>query len=298
MTASEGFVETNSLSPPSAGRVRLHYLEWGSAGPAAAAPVCVLLHATGFLARLFEPIAEALSGRFHVYAYDARGHGDSDKPIEGYGWPAIADDLKGFADALGLTQILAIGHSSGAAGVAHLAATRPEYISKAVLIEPTIFPPMPEETAAVRRQALSSSAARRRMVWPSREALIRSYRQRPAFAGWRDDLLRLYAEHGTFRREDGQIELKCPGKIEAVLYERSLSPDTWRLLPDIHCPVLVLRGDSTEQMLAMVADGVAQRIEGARLTTIAGAGHLAPMERPDAVIAEIMDFLGEGAAPK
>lgn len=278
----EGFVEANGI--------RLHYLDWGGDGPAA-----VLLHATGFLARLWQPIALGLRGSFHVYAYDARGHGDSDKPAEGYGWPAIADDLRGFLHALGLRRVLAVGHSSGAAGVAHLAATRPEHVSTAVLIEPTIFPPMPEEAAAQRRQALSSSAAKRRMVWSSRDEIIRTYRGRAAFTRWNERLLHLYAEHGTFGRDDGRIELKCPGEIEAVLYERSLSTETWDLLTRVRCPTLVLRGAETEEMLGSVAAGVAERIPAARLVTIPGCGHFLPMERPDLVLAEILSFADQGA---
>jgi pimeloyl-ACP methyl ester carboxylesterase len=131
------------------------------------------------------------------------------------------------------------------------------------------------------------------MVWPSQEALIRSYRKRPTFANWRDDMLSLYAEHGTFRREDGQIELKCPGKIEAQLYENNLSLDTWDLLPSIRCPALVLRGERTDGPLAFAAQGVSQRIPDARLVTTAGASHLAPMERPEAVVDEITTFLDE-----
>ncbi len=285
MTPSEGFVETNG--------VRLHYLEWGGAGPPA-----VLLHATGFLARLWQPIAEDLSGHFHVYAYDARGHGDSDKPATGYSWDRFAADFRGFLDTLGLRRVLAIGHSGGGAAAAYLAATEPECVSATVLIEPIIFPPLRDEAGDQRRRQLSSGAARRRMVWPSQEALIRSYRRRPTFAHWREDVLRLYAEHGTFRREDGQLELKCPGKIEAQVYQNSLSLDTWTLLPEIRCPTLVLRGQHTEQPLALAAQGVAQRIPGARLATIAEAGHLAPMERPQSVIAEVLAFLGRGAGPK
>lgn len=285
MTLSEGFVETNG--------VRLHYLDWGGGGPPA-----VLLHATGFLARLWEPIAEELSGRFHVYAYDARGHGDSDKPPTGYTWDRFAADLRGFLDALGLRRVLAIGHSGGGAAAAHLAATEPECVSAAVLIEPIIFPPLRDDSGDERRQELSTGAARRHMAWPSREALIRSYRKRPIFAHWREDVLGLYAEHGTFQRDDGRFELKCPGKIEAQVYQNSLSLDTWGLLPDIRCPTLVVRGQRTESGLALVAQEVARRIPGARLATIADAGHLVPMERPQSVVAEILALVGHGTGPK
>ncbi len=285
MTPGHASVEANGI--------RLHYLEWGDAGPPA-----VLLHATGFLARLWHPIAESLSDRYHVYAYDARGHGDSDKPPTGYTWDHLADDFRGFLDALGLRDVLAVGHSMGGATAAYVAATAPEYVSATVLIEPIIFPAVREVAGDERRNELSSGAAKRRMVWPSQEALISSYRKRPTFADWRDDVLSLSAEHGTFRREDGQFELKCPGKIEAQLYENNLSLDTWNLLPDIRCPALVLRGEHTVQPLALAAQGVAQRIPDARLITMPGVGHLAPMERPEAVAGEILQFVGREGGPK
>jgi pimeloyl-ACP methyl ester carboxylesterase len=282
MEPQDGFVEANGI--------RLHYLEWGGEGP----PV-VLLHATGFLARLWEPIAVNLSARFHVYALDARGHGDSDKPAPAgaYGWEGLAADLMGFLDALGLIGVPIIGHSSGAAGAIRLAAERPEYVAAAVLIEPTVFPPMPVEGSDERKEQLASGAARRRMVWDSREELMDAYRQRRTFAGWREDVLRLFAEDGTFRREDGNIELKCPGEIEAELYRNSLSPDTWDLLPRLRCPALVIRGGNTEPLLAFVAEGVARRIPGARLATIAGGSHFVPMEMPEAIAAKALAFLEE-----
>ena len=298
MPPSEGFVQADSLSAE--GRsLRLHYLEWGDAGPPLAGQAAVLLHATGFLARLWEPIAEGLSGRFHVYAYDARGHGDSDKPASGYTWDHFAADFRGFLDALQLRRVLAVGHSMGGATAAYLAATEPEYVSAAVLIEPIIFPPVVDDSSSDRRQReFVSGATRRRMVWPSRQELLRSYRRRLTFASWRDDVLRLYAEHGAFRRDDGQFELKCPGEIEAQAFQNSLSLDTWGVLPDIRCPTLVLHGQHTEHHLVLAARGVAERIPGAHLAAIAGAGHLVPMERPQAVVAEIMAFLGHGAGPK
>jgi pimeloyl-ACP methyl ester carboxylesterase len=286
----DGFVEANGI--------RLHYIEWGGDAP----PV-VLLHATGFLARLWEPIAVQMTARFHVFALDARGHGDSDKPVlsevEGpapagaYGWDGLAADLMGFLDALGLIGVPIVGHSSGAAGAIRLAAQRPEYVAAAVLIEPTVFPPMPVEGSDERKEQLASGAARRRMVWGSREELVDAYRQRRTFAGWREDVLRLFAEHGTFDREDGKIELKCPGEIEAELYRNSLSPDTWDLLPRLRCPALVIRGENTEPLLAFVAEGVARRIAGARLATIAGGSHFVPMEMPEAIAAEALAFLEE-----
>lgn len=287
-----GFLEANGL--------RLHYLEWGQRR----LPPAVLLHATGFLARLWQPVAEALSlpagrhgARFHLYAYDSRGHGDSDKPASDYHWRHFVDDLRGFLDALELRGVLAVGHSGGGAAAAYLAATHPQYVSRAVLIEPVVPPPGGEEAGTARRRELASRARRRRLVWSSPAELIRSYSQRSAFARWRGDVLRLYAEHGTSRRQDGRVQLKCPGEIEAQVFDNSASLDTWSLLPQVDCPTLVMRGEHTEPYMARSAQEVAARIPAARLVTIEGAGHLVPMERPEAVAAEIVSFVAEAPTP-
>jgi pimeloyl-ACP methyl ester carboxylesterase len=78
--------------------VRLHYLDWGGDGP----PI-VILHATGFLGRIYRPIAEVLRSAGHVFSYDQRGHGDSEHPaLDAIGWDHTAGDLEGFLTAMGL----------------------------------------------------------------------------------------------------------------------------------------------------------------------------------------------------
>ncbi|MCH8026194.1 MAG: alpha/beta hydrolase, partial [Chloroflexi bacterium] len=88
--------------------VTLRYLDWGGDGP----PL-ILIHATGFLAALWRPIAERLSARFRVVAMDQRGHGESDKPPDGYRFDVFADDLQRLIEALELESPIAAGHSSG-----------------------------------------------------------------------------------------------------------------------------------------------------------------------------------------
>jgi len=281
----EGYVEANGI--------RLHTLLWRSGQ--ASLPPLLLLHATGFLARLWQPVAELLSPRFDVYAFDTRGHGDSDKPPpegKNYHWRNLVEDLGGFCDTLGFRGVSMAGHSSGGAAVAYLATERPEYISKLVLFEPIILPPQfvpPSD----RRSELAEGARKRRAVWPNTQELVEAYRTRPVFERWRDDVLRLYAEHGAFRREDGQIELKCSGEIEAQVFEHSGSLDTWDRLPEIRSPALVMHGELTgEQFLALMSQ-IAQRIPRGRLASVPGAGHLAPMERPEAVAQSVLEFIEE-----
>jgi len=75
------------------------------------------------------------------------------------------------------------------------------------------------------------------------------------------------------------------------MFANSTSLDIWEVLPRIEAPVLVIRGEHTEDFLGQVAEAVAARLPNGRLETIPNAGHLAPMELPDAVAALILDFL-------
>jgi pimeloyl-ACP methyl ester carboxylesterase len=273
------FVQANGL--------RLHYLAWGEAD---ARPI-VLNHATGFLAQLWEPVARPLvAAGYRVLAYDARGHGDSDKPppiAANYDWHRCVDDLRGFLDAMRLRGVPFVGHSFGGATGLYLTGTRPEYLSRLVVIEPIVMPGgfTPDAT---RRDEMAAGARRRRHVFASAEEMIEQYRSRPAFAKWTDETLRLYVKHGTIPREDGSLELKCSGEIEGAMFGNSGSLPVWEVLPQIEAPVLVMRGETTEGLLSMVAERVASRAPQGTLETIPDAGHLAPMERPAAVAAAVL----------
>ncbi len=270
--------------------LRAHYLKWP--GPQNA-PAIVLNHATGFLAHQWGPVAERLAGDYTAYAADARGHGDTDKPPPGgdnYHWSRFVEDLRAQLDGLGLMGVPFVGHSAGAASGLYLAAERPEYFTRLIAIEPIVIPGG-FRTDEGRRDVLSEGARRRRAVFESAAEAFDHYRSRSLFERWPDEALHLYVEHGTFQREDGRLQLKCSGEIEGEIFANSASLNIWEVLPRIEVPVLVLRGEHTEGFLGTVAESVAARLPNGRLETIPGAGHLAPMERPEAVAELILDFL-------
>lgn len=118
------------------GAVRLAYREYGTAP---AVPV-VLLHALGETGDDWAQVAAALSGSWHVYAVDLRGHGRSDWPGT-YTLPLVRDDVVGFLDALGLGRVTLIGHSMGGAVAYLIAMSQPGRVRRLVLEEPA--PPWP-----------------------------------------------------------------------------------------------------------------------------------------------------------
>ena len=81
-----------------------------------------------------------------------------------------------------------------------------------------------------------------------------------------------------------------PETIEADLAAMRDRPDQTASLPSIAVPTLVVVGEQDVLTPPAESQAMAAAIPGARLVAIAGAGHLAPMERPRAVAAALGDF--------
>jgi pimeloyl-ACP methyl ester carboxylesterase len=277
-----------------AGGVAIRYLNWGE--PAPGAPPLVLLHATGFLAAMWRPIAERLATRFRVIAVDQRGHGDSDKPADGYTFEAFAEDLQRLIDAFGLVRPLVAGHSSGATTIVTHAALYPGILGRAVLIEPIL--PRPDWFSNIppggrSSMSLADGARKRRAVWASRDEALASYRTKDMFRGWDEDVLRIYVDEGMFDRDDGQVELKCPPEIEGRFFDAVRDIDAWAMLPKLDCPALFLWGSESHLHGRGLDTAAQETLPDASTVIVPATTHFLPQERPGEV-ARLMDgFLSD-----
>jgi pimeloyl-ACP methyl ester carboxylesterase len=281
--------------------VELSLLDWGGEGPLA-----LLHHANGFCAAVWGPVAEGLRARFRVVALDARGHGDSSKPeaADAYLWPHFGRDLAALAEALSAEAgpvAVGLGHSFGGTATLLAAVERPDLFERIVLLDPVIFPSGafrsdPERRA--RAGSLAEAARRRRHVFPSRQAARARWRRRPSFAGWDPRALDLFVAEGLADRPGGGVELKCPGEVEAAIFERGGSVDAMEEARRLRAPALVLwasRGHfpraNFEELVRRMPDG--------RLRDVATA-HFVPMEDPECVVRETLAFsapVGSRGAP-
>jgi pimeloyl-ACP methyl ester carboxylesterase len=274
-----GYVELNG--------VRLRYWEWPGVGR-----TILLVHATGFLGRTWDPVVGALAGEYRVIAVDQRGHGDSDKPDIDYDWRYFVEDVAGVARSLGIEGCVAAGHSGGGASIAYAEIEHPGFFSGLVLIEPIAYPG-PRRPVVPREGApdLPSISRGRRLVWESRTEILESWRSRPPFDSWAPAALEAYVEHGFFDRPDGKVELKCPGEYEARMFEQSFSLNTFERLAELEAPNLVIFGEKTDTFPGTLRDTIAGRLRNSERRDVAGAGHFVVMEKPDRVAAEIENFI-------
>ncbi len=266
--------------------VRLHTLDWGGDG----API-VFLHATGFLGRIYRPLAERLRAIGHVYSYDQRGHGHSSTAPDGeYTWDATMGDLEGFITAMGWSGIRAVGHSAGATAIGSLASERPDLIARAVLLEPVIFE-SPDAPELGWRNPFIERTLKRRRIFDSVEAMYANFENKPPYNTWRKDILRDYCEFGTRLTPDGKRELKCAPEVEAKFYESARDFDGLARILRCTSPLLVLFGARGDSLGASLSGKVARGLTHGRVIDVDDAGHFLPMEKPDFAADRAIEFL-------
>ena len=71
-----------------------------------------------------------------VIAPSYRGHGDSDKPVQGYTLDEFAKDLLAVADAAGARRFVLVGFSMSSKFAQYIAAVHPERVLGLVLMAP------------------------------------------------------------------------------------------------------------------------------------------------------------------
>lgn len=265
----------------------LAVVDWGGSGPLA-----VFSHANGFCADVFGLVAERLRTRFRVIGYDSRGHGDSDKPEPPgpYAWEEFAQDAIAMTAAIarevGAPRIaLGLGHSFGGTCMMTAAARRPALFEKIALVDPVILPRAGDTTGwrppSDAPHPSAAIARKRAHVFESRDAAREKWRAKGTFGDWDPRALELYLRYAFADLPDGRIDLKCPGEIEACVYEQGGQFDPWREVVKLRVPGLLLHAAQGNFPAAFIEKFCA---EAASLEFRSlDAGHLMPMTAPELV---------------
>ncbi len=266
----------------------ISYLEWETSGP----PLH-FAHANGFNGETYRALLQPLADRFHIFAWDARGHGFTSLPADparGAQWTAYRDDLLQFLERVcGELAILA-GHSMGGTVSVMAAALRPACARAVVLAEPVLIP----RRAWLARfwngnpePNLADRAAQRRDTFPSFDAALAAYRGRGAFKAWPDEMLAGYLKGGLrIDAATGEARLACAPAWEAASF-RGTPFGVAHLARKIACPLTVIYGTVNSTCRDLGAATLSLEHAGTRIIKIEGASHFLPMEQPDIVRAEI-----------
>jgi pimeloyl-ACP methyl ester carboxylesterase len=270
---------------PTAGDVVVAVHDLGGDGP----PL-LILHATGFHGRCYEPVADRLAEHFHVHAPDLRGHGDTITPAGAdLHWSNMASDTLAVVDHLGLDDsVYFAGHSMGGATVIMSELRRPGLVRAAWLYEPIIFPAEPLAGAISRANPLAELARRRREHFVSRDEAYERYASKPPFSHVDPAALRAYVDHG-FRDSPEGVTLKCRGESEASVFE-GVDTSVFERLGEVEAPIVVV-GSGDGEGPSQLAPSIAENLRNGRADGWPDRSHFGPFEDPGRTAEAIIEAL-------
>ena len=243
-------------------------------------PVVVLLHGFPLDRSMWSEQTRVLAQTHRVIVPDLRAHGASSKFEAPFTIDEMADDVIETLDALGVVDPVTLGGLSMGGYVALGAVLRQPARVRALMLMDT------------RAEGDTPDAAK------GRESLARQVEATGSTAGAVDGMIpRLFAASTLERRPEVVaktrkiMEKNSPRAVAATLRALAIRPDRTAALSTIAVPTLVLVGSEDVIAPPSAARTIAAGVRDARLEIIPGAGHMAPLEAPEACNPLILSFL-------
>jgi pimeloyl-ACP methyl ester carboxylesterase len=248
--------------------VTVPYLEQGD--PQAA--TVLLLHAWVESSACFDRLLRAVPPTLRVFAMDQRGHGDADKPDDGYALVNFADDIEAFMDAVGLQSAVLLGSSSGGYVAQQVAVQVPHRVDGLVLV-----------------------------------GAPRSLQGRPAFADevdrltdpvdptWVEESLTWFPRYHHVPDWYIKDRIRDGLRVPAHVWMAGLAGFTTAVPPSesatITAPTLIIWGERDELLPLQDACLLLATIPGSRLIVYKDTGHVVLWEQPERVATDLADFV-------
>jgi pimeloyl-ACP methyl ester carboxylesterase len=254
---------------------KIRYVEAG------AGPHVILLHGLADDYTVWEQTIPALSGKYHVWAPDQLGFGQSDKPLINYRVSVLVEFLQAFCRKLGIEKATLVGNSLGGWVGTAFALACPDKVEKLVLVGSAGYWPKAAGAQGLTREQLTRlsvstvAAYRETLKWMLHDEtmLTDSFTE----AAWTSQL----------RRNDGYT---INSFIESILRREDWLDEKIRR---IKAPTLIIWGRQDEVTPLLIGEAFAREIPKAQTAFIDRCGHLPQFECPAPFNAALLRFLNE-----
>jgi non-heme chloroperoxidase len=224
----------------------------------------------------YSRVLPLLPSRYHAYAVDQRGHGDSERPDCCYAVEDFTADLVAFLDTVGAERATLVGHSASCFVARRVAEAHPQRVARLILIgSPGSLGDNDEE--------LGLQAAVRALEDPVPVQFARELQGAAAHVALPEPFFeRLVAE-----------SLKLPARVWKSTLDGLFAFDDAADLGRITAPTLLIWGEWDRWLPREEEDQLAATIPEARVIVYPATGHSPNWERPERVAADLDAFLRE-----
>lgn len=248
--------------------INIHYLRTGGDKP----PV-VLLHGLMTSGACWTPLAQTLEKNYDVIMPDARGHGNSSAPDQGYCYDNLAADVLSFIEKLGIANPVLLGHSMGGMTAAIVASRSPKRLKGLILADPTFLSPK-------RQREVSKSDIKvqhRQILKRSKEDFLAE--------------LRIRHKHRPPKLIELFVQARFQTSVNAFDILTPPNPSYRQLIKALAIPTLLVIGGIGGIVSPLLAAKLARLNQCLKVVQIAEAGHGIPYDQPKHFSAAIQTFL-------
>ena len=235
-------------------------------------------HSLGMSGKIFEPIRPALEKHGRVLTWDARGHGNSEKPAAGWTVEDLAADLRALIEHLGEDRAVVAGLSMGGNTAVAYAVAYPDKLDGLILADTTAWYGEDAPEAWEKRAHNAETKGMDPVI-----AFNMSRWFSDSFPDEHPDRVSMVVE--TLLTTD----ISCYAAAGRALGRF----DAREGLSRINCPTLILVGAEDPATPPAMAEYLHQNIANSELQVLPGLRHMTPVEAPDRVGQLMGDFLDQ-----
>ncbi len=237
--------------------MRFHFTEWGDPG----APPALLLHGGNQSSHSWDLVSLHLADRFHVYALDQRGHGDTEWSRElDYSMDAMVADALAFIEDQSLARPIVFGHSMGGRVTLQASIQEPDVARALVVVD------VGPELSAKGTKVIGDFVAHN-VEFDDLDVFLDNVVRYDRFRS-REHIART-VKYNLLVRADG----KYVSKVDHRRLPGAPRDLTLESVTAISCPVLLVRGEESDVLMADAAERFVDALPDGRLVTVANVGH-------------------------
>jgi pimeloyl-ACP methyl ester carboxylesterase len=258
-------------------RGEFFYLKYGLTGP-----VVYLLHGLGAKCQDWESIPDELAeAGFRVFAFDMKGHGQSEKPKSGYAPEDLARDLEACAGELSHHDIHVVGHSTGGRNALFFATMFVEKTASLTIIDQTL-------TADLERWKKTQDEYSQYPVPFTDEASLDRYlhNKYPDNERWIKFEKRQFSLNAA-NQWDWNFSVPAVLEIQRLGRAKALH---W-LLKRVQCPTLFIKAEESSYLSQEECEKIIDLLPPESLKVIEKVGHGVFRDNPRAFLDILVPFL-------
>ena len=258
------------------------------------------IHANGFPPNAYTSLLKGLNNHFNIEKFLLRPLNNKYNANDIKNWIPFHND---YIELLSHKnhKVIGLGHSIGGNVTLRACISHPEYFSKIILLDPTLFVP---KIIFFWKLALFlklhnylhpwvKATLRRKMYYKNYDSIFKSYRNKTVFKHIDDENLNIYIKSITTSENDGEIKIIYSKEWEYQIYKTGLIADNyiWKNIKYLNIPTLIIRSKSSNAFLASSAKKINKLNKKIKIVTLDNTTHLFPLETPETVAKIINDYL-------